>query len=72
MALAKKCDRCGRFYEPISKNIRRHMVNSIGLISRQNTNNGHTVLDVIDCCESCLMEFEQWLNKGTEGDTEND
>ena len=60
MALAKKCDRCGKFYEHYLKSklvqnnaIRRLYKNEYGNISSQD--------NTIDLCENCMSEFENFM-----------
>lgn len=60
MALAKKCDRCGNFYEHYPKSklvqnnaIRRLYKNEYGNISSQD--------NTIDLCEKCMSEFENFM-----------
>lgn len=72
MALAKRCDRCKRFYESKNLNVRGEMINCIGLVSRRNTNDGQFIRDFVDCCPFCLEEFKQWLDNVPKEDAEND
>lgn len=62
MALAKKCDRCGKFYDAYNsakddKNINGIMTLNIDEQDRYYT---HKPLDL---CPSCKCSFEKWLNK---------
>ena len=65
MAMAKKCDRCGKLYEHYPKGeltgnrnnaIRRLYKNEYGGISFQD--------NTIDLCEKCMSEFENFMMKG--------
>lgn len=48
MALAKKCDRCGKFYDE-----------NINIMITFN----HYYSGILDLCPSCKDSFEKWLNK---------
>lgn len=63
MAMAKKCDRCGKLYEhyPKGKLIRNNAIRRLckneygGIIFQDNT---------IDLCEKCMSEFDEFMTKG--------
>lgn len=63
MAMAKKCDRCGKLYEHYPKGklignnaIRRLCKNEYGgIIFQDNT---------IDLCQECMSEFDKFMTKG--------
>lgn len=65
MALAKKCDRCGKFYKDYPTG-NEPQCNTIGLFQR----NGYG--DVIntcysvsyDVCPECMEEFEKFITSG--------
>ena len=67
MAMAKKCDRCGKLYEHYPKGklignnaIRRLCKNEYGgIIFQDNT---------IDLCQECMDEFEKFMTKGGSND----
>ena len=63
MALAKKCDRCGKLHEHYPKGstiqynaVRRTQVRDDGIILGQG--------DVIDLCEDCMAEFDKFMTSG--------
>ena len=62
MALAKKCDRCGKFYEHYPKG-NKSQSNAIRKVQKDDT--GGTVNAfanwVIDLCPECMNSFEKWL-----------
>lgn len=49
MSKAKKCDKCGAFYEPYQTNI-------IILTEKSLTRDG------LDLCPDCMDTFKKWLN----------
>ena len=51
MALAKKCDRCGKFYDPKDVNICEANVNGLNLFGRV----------YFDLCPECLVSLAGWL-----------
>lgn len=64
MALAKKCDRCGKFYEDYPIGYASGPYNTTGqfqIIQRNITGetiNGYTVYDF---CPECIEEFEKFM-----------
>lgn len=69
MALARKCDRCGKLYVPESRIIKEAggRVNAIRLMDisyRDGFNNSDRKL--YDLCPDCLYELQKWLY-GEEG-----
>lgn len=62
MAEAKKCDRCGQFYDPypiddavgVYNSVRRARTNSFGAIVCEKGQ--------IDLCEQCMCELNEFLN----------
>ena len=66
MAEAKKCDRCGKFYEPYPtgdalgayNSVRRARTNLFGAIVYEK--------DQIDLCEQCMCELNEFLNNRKE------
>lgn len=62
MANAKKCDRCGKFYNPYPigdavgayNSVRKARTNSVGAILCER--------DPIDLCEQCMCELNEFLN----------
>ena len=61
MALARKCDRCGNFYNPyISRTIKGDF-NALKLINCYLTNDFYSNR-IYDLCPDCLDSFIKWLN----------
>ena len=67
MAMAKKCDRCGKLHEHYPKGklignnaIRRLCKNECGGIIFQD--------NAIDLCEKCMSEFDEFMTKGGSSD----
>lgn len=62
MAIAKKCDRCGKFYEVYNKkedNININKIMSFNIYC--NTNYFNNV--PIDLCPECKDSFNSWFKK---------
>ena len=62
MALAKKCDRCGKLYEhyPVGN---KSQYNALRIIQRSivgGTINGNTVYDL---CSECMSEFRKFITE---------
>lgn len=57
MSIARKCDRCGRFYESSSKS---RVVYEYYPNSTSHTKNGG------DMCPKCAEKFAKWWNKKRE------
>ena len=63
MSLAKKCDRCGKFYEhyPVGnsgacnaiKKVRRHLGGTVDVFAA-----------TIDLCPDCMAAFEKFMKDG--------
>lgn len=49
MSRARKCDKCGAFYEPYRTNI--------AILSRDSLS-----ADGLDLCPDCMDTFKKWLN----------
>lgn len=49
---AKKCDRCGRYYD---KNVRQSYILSKQQVLSDN-------LEMLDLCSRCTAELEEWFN----------
>lgn len=61
MALAKKCDRCGKFYDhyPIDDTVRQY--NAVRTIQKKftgETKNSHAAYDL---CPECMASFAHWF-----------
>lgn len=70
--LAKKCDRCGEYYDryhylsPIAKG----KINGIVLADVDDDHNTYCNRKSIDLCPRCFTDFESWMTKIPErGDT---
>lgn len=65
MARARKCDRCGKLYEPKSAPIKHFnsggKSNGIHLVDKSLDNKYFTVA-CIDLCPECLEDLSIWLN----------
>ncbi len=67
MAMARKCDRCGKFYEdyiPENKDNPKY-INGLSTVSINKERKFYNV-DLVDLCEDCLKEFADWVNKDPE------
>lgn len=61
MALAKKCDRCGKFYDhyPIDDTVLQY--NAVRMIQKKftgETKNSHAAYDL---CPECMASFTHWF-----------
>lgn len=67
MALAKRCDRCGRPYDCkiVTNGKRQWEANAIGLAKRSYDNRTVNVSKLIDLCPCCLAELDIWLSRPT-------
>ena len=69
MAVAKKCDRCGKLYEHYPKS-NKSQSNAISVTLRKIQRDdlggiANTIHDsVIDLCPECMDEFEKFMTKG--------
>lgn len=61
MTLAKKCDRCGKLYEPKDINVHGAIVNGLGLIIRGARNDNVINQRLFDLCPECLVSLAGWL-----------
>lgn len=71
--LAKKCDRCGGYYDRYhySSQIANYKAN--GIILADFTDNEDTYYNRknIDLCPRCLNDFQSWMKKYQEGVSQN-
>lgn len=67
MAYARKCDRCGKLYEPKSINFRSGRINSIRTVER-GWDNAVTSGQIFDLCPDCIEDFKNWFNEGSMSD----
>lgn len=71
--LAKKCDRCGEYYDkyhdlsPIAKG----KTNGIILVDYDDDDKTFSSRKYIDLCPRCLTDFESWMTKIPERGVEN-
>lgn len=61
MALARKCDRCGGFYNAEMPKANKGDFNALELINRNLTNDFYSIR-VYDLCRDCRDSFIKWLN----------
>ena len=62
MALARKCDRCGKLYEQYPSNNENNVWNGVALV-RRTMNNGFCDSDrPMDLCPVCMITLEKYLN----------
>ena len=68
MALAKKCDICGKYYEVSGDNYNKS-ANAIQIRSRNLTNTQYWELDTYDCCPQCINSIVNLIDnlKNPEG-----
>lgn len=62
MALAKRCDRCGKLYVPEKIIIDGDRVNGVSVIDRNEKNDSCCVMSYYDLCPKCLKSFVDWLD----------
>ena len=62
MALAKKCDRCGKFYDEYNFTKDDKNINGIMTLNLDEQDHYYTHKP-LDFCPSCKDSFEKWLNK---------
>lgn len=68
MASAKKCDRCGKFYDVYNSANSNKKINSL---IRANTDGKRQYFaqEIIELCPECMNVFEVWLkNEGEKND----
>lgn len=62
MANAKKCDRCGRYFDKNTghtRNVGNEKYHYVGVCMR--TSGGHR-LDEKDLCDECITKFKRFIN----------
>ena len=63
MAMAKKCDRCGKFYE--TYNTRNNRENISGIMTLNLDDQGkYYYHEPLDLCPECKDAFEKWMKNG--------
>ena len=65
MALAKKCDRCGKLYDGYDGSKDKRSTNAIALLDRDEYGK-HYTRDCVDLCPECLSELIDWLDSEEE------
>lgn len=65
MARARKCDRCGKFYDEYLLNSNEFY--KVCLIRTENYNYRNSPKDI---CPECMKEFIEWYKKGQEQENE--
>lgn len=65
--LAKKCDRCGDYYDRYhySSQIAKYKANANGIVLADFNDNENAYCNRkdIDLCPRCLNDFESWMTK---------
>lgn len=61
MALAKKCDRCGKFYEHYTAVNQTGAYNAVGKIRRLLNGAIGSCDTAIDLCPDCMAAFEKFI-----------
>ena len=69
MAMAKKCDRCGKLYEHYPKG-NKSQSNAIRRIQRDAFGGTMNAYDewTMDLCPECMSEFDEFMTKGKYSD----
>ena len=62
MAIAKKCDRCGKFHEIYNKNDNSRNINSLVTANADEYNKRYRQ-KLINLCPNCKDSFFNWLKK---------
>lgn len=60
MAIAKKCDRCGKFHDTYNSEEDSKKINSI-IPANANYKNQYYSHKIINLCPDCMYEFKNWL-----------
>ena len=66
MAIAKKCDRCGKlheYYKGINKFNNSEKANGVLLIDRD-TDNTYWSREIYDLCPDCMRKLEAFIKNG--------
>lgn len=63
MSLAKKCDRCGKFYEHYPIGNPPGVYNTINKI-RRSLEGTIDFYNTIDLCPDCMASFERFMKEG--------
>lgn len=65
MAVAKKCDRCGKLYEQYNNRNSKTDTNGLMLLNIDYTMR-YFSHDAIDLCPDCMAFLREWLETGQE------
>lgn len=65
MAIAKKCDRCKKLYEPYNMEKRSEGGNGLIIMNRSITGGTYIEIDTADLCPDCYEGFNKWLSNPT-------
>ena len=69
MAMAKKCDRCGKLYEHYPKGkLTGDRNNAIRTLFKNEYGDFSIPDKTIDLCEKCMSEFNEFMTKGKSSD----
>lgn len=70
MALAKKCSRCGKYYDhyPTGHKIVRNSIARVTLDAKGSVSGND---DPMDFCEECMSEFDKFMINGGKFDDKN-
>lgn len=60
MAIAKKCDRCGKYHDIYNDKENPHKINSI-IPANANYKNQCYSHKIINLCPDCMNELKKWL-----------
>ena len=64
MANAKKCDRCGKYYDKNESKLRGVSGNLVGVsFVRRDCNSYGCYVEEKDLCDECIEEFKLFLKK---------
>lgn len=69
MAMAKKCDRCGKLYEHYPTG-NKSQYNAIRRFQRNAVGETITCVKTLttDLCQECMSEFDEFMTKGKSSD----
>lgn len=64
MAVARKCDRCGKLYEEYiveCERLTKHKINAVRLVHKNRNENTDRGL-AFDLCPECMEKFKSFMN----------
>ena len=62
MACAKKCDRCGKYYDPFHGRIDKCECNAIHTSNVHDTGCSYTDAKIYELCPDCFDKFSEWIH----------